>query len=343
MYTYFHKATWQSAVYFYKRSKKRKDSSGRFMITALLCMLITATAGTATARTGPIADFPTPSPMAVGFSFPLAKINDSTMARIKSVGIDYIEIAGITGLADKQTDIKYSDAKLREMAAKAKKAADNAGVKIWSIHMGYGSHIDLSERNEAKREKTIAFHKKILMMCQILRPQIILFHPSWYLGLHERPQRIAQLIKSCRELLPIIEKQGATMVIENMLGYELQKDEKYERPLCRSVAETKAIFKRLPAAIGSAIDMNHIKNPEKLITAMGSRLKTVHVADGNGREENHYLPCSGKGDNNWNAILAVLYKVHYAGPFMFECHYKDVSELTACYKTLYADYLSSLK
>lgn len=282
-------------------------------------------------------------PMAVGFSFPLSKINDSAMSRIKSVGIDYIEVAGISALVDKQTNLRYSDNELHQMAVRAKKAADKAGVKIWSIHMGYGSHIDLSERDEAKRKKTIAFHKKVLEMCQVLQPQIILFHPSWYLGLHERPQRIEQLNKSCKELLPVVERLGATMVVENMLGFELQKDEKYERPLCRTVEETTSIFSRLPAAIGSAIDMNHIKNPEKLILAMGSRLKTLHVADGNGKQENHYLPCSGKGKNNWNAILDALYKVHYKGPFMFECHYKDVSELPACYKTLYADYLASIK
>ncbi|UAY55604.1 sugar phosphate isomerase/epimerase family protein [Arachidicoccus terrestris] len=282
-------------------------------------------------------------PMAVGFSFPLSKINDSSMARIKSVGIDCIEIAGISALVDKQTHLRYSDDQLRQMALKAKKAADKAGVKIWSIHMGYGSHIDLSERDESKRQKTITFHKKVLDMCEVLRPQIILFHPSWYLGLHERQQRTDQLIKSCKELLPIIEKQGATMVVENMLGFELQKDEKYERPLCRTVEETKRIFSRLPAAIGSAIDMNHIKNPEKLILAMGGRLKTLHVADGNGKQENHYLPCSGKGENNWNAILGALYTVRYRGPFMFECHYKDISELPACYNTLYEDYQASIK
>ena len=277
-------------------------------------------------------------PMEIGFSFPLSKINDSSMARIKSVGIDCIEIGGISALVDKETNLRYSDTELYQMALKAKKAADKAGVRIWSMHMGYGKHIDLSERDDTQREKTISYHKKVLEMCKVLRPHIVLFHPSWYLDLNEREQRTTQLIKSCKELLPVIKNLGFTMVIENMLGFELQKDDQYERPLCRTVAETKSIFARLPAAIGSAIDMNHIKDPEKLILAMGSRLKTIHVADGNGKQENHYLPCSGKGLNDWNAIIGALYKVHYKGPFMFECHYKDVSELAVCYKELYADY-----
>lgn len=318
--------------------KKQNSRMRLLMAIALICMGTLLQSGLVHAQSMA----KTKAPMTVGFSFPLARINDSSMAKIKSVGIDCIEISGISALVDKQTHLRYSDEDLRQMALKAKRAADKAGVRIWSIHMGFGKNIDISERQEARRAKTIAFHKKVLAMCQILQPKIILFHPSWYLGLNEREQRTVQLIRSCKELLPLISQLGATMVVENMLGFERQKDEQYERPLCRTVEETIAIFSRLPKSIGSAIDMNHIKNPEKLILAMGSRLKTIHVADGNGHEENHYLPCTGKGQNDWNAILDALYKVHYHGPFMFECHYKDVSELPACYRTLYSNYLTTL-
>ena len=285
-------------------------------------------------------DYP---PMAVGFSYPLSNINDSSMQAIKAAGVDCIEIAGISNLVDQQTNLKFSREALSAMALKAKMATDKAGVKIWSIHMGFGKHIDLSELDHQKHAKTIAFHQEVLNMCRILQPTIILFHPSWYLGLHEREARTRALIESCKELLPQIQQLGATMVIENMLGFELQKDSLYERPLCRSVQETEAIFARLPKAVGSAIDMNHIKNPEKLILAMGRRLKTVHIADGNGHEENHYLPCNGKGQNNWNAILDALYAVDYKGPFLFECHYKDFSQFRTCYQELYQKFLASKK
>ncbi|MEC3880521.1 sugar phosphate isomerase/epimerase family protein [Parapedobacter sp. 10938] len=65
--------------------------------------------------------------------------------------------------------------------------------------------------------------------------------------------------------------------------------------------------------------MNHIKHPERLIRALGKRLKHVHIADGTGDAENHWLPCSGKGNNDWPAILAALDEAGYAGPFMYEC------------------------
>jgi hypothetical protein len=92
---------------------------------------------------------------------------------------------------------------------------------------------------------------------------------------------------------------------------------------------------RLPADIYSAIDMNHIKNPENLIRAMGPRLKSVHMADGHGEAENHYFPCSGQGSNNWVAILAALHEAQYSGPFLYESAHADVKDLKPCYASIY--------
>lgn len=284
-----------------------------------------------------------PAKMTLGYSIGIQKIDAAKMQYAKSVGMDCIEVGGFSGLVDRKTlEFKYTDPELMAMAKKVKKATDAAGVKIWSVHMGFGQSIDLSERNDVRRAKMLAFHKKVLKMVAILNPEIVLFHPSWYLGLNERELRIRKLISSCEVLNPIIRKMGATMVIENMLGPELLKSEKYERPLCRTVEETKMIMKRLPKSIGSAIDMNHIKHPEKLILAMGHRLKTVHIADGTGEAENHYLPCSHEGLNDWDKILSALYKVKYKGPFLFECHFKDEQQLSDCYQELYDHYVKSL-
>lgn len=284
-----------------------------------------------------------PKKMKVGYSIGIQKIDAASMQHARFVGMDCIEVGGFSGLVDKKTlSFKYSDAALMAMAQKVKQVTDAAGIKIWSVHMGFGQYIDLSALRDDRRAKMLAYHKKVLKMVAILRPEIVLFHPSWYLGLDERERRIEKLISSCKVLNPLIKKMGATMVIENMLGPELQKNEKYERPLCRTVEETKMIMKRLDNSIGSAIDMNHIKHPEQLILAMGRRLKTVHIADGTGEAENHYMPCSGEGLNDWNQILSALYQVKYKGPFMFECHYKDEQELTDCYEKLYGDYIQSL-
>lgn len=149
------------------------------------------------------------------------------------------------------------------------------------------------------------------------------------------------MIKSAVELNKMVKAMHATMVIENMFGPELLRSAKLEWPLFRTVDEVVEIMNKLPSDIYSAIDLNHIKYPEKLIYAMGARLKTLHVADGTDTAENHFFPCSGKGHNDWTAILTALNSVHYNGPFMYECAYKDESEFRSCYETLYRSFLLS--
>jgi sugar phosphate isomerase/epimerase len=283
-----------------------------------------------------------PKPLSVGYSIPIVNITPQKMIYAKSVGIDYIE-ASFAAFIDSNRNFKISDEELIEKVTKAKEAAEKAGIKVWSVHMPYGSHIDLSLANEKQRQEVVALHRKVLELCRILQPRVILFHPSYYLGLHEREVRKNQMIKSAIELNESVKSIDAIMVIENMLGPELNKDAARERPLCRTVEETVEIMNRLPKDIYSAIDMNHISHPERLIRAMGNRLKSVHIADGNGREENHYLPCNGLGGNNWNEILSALEEAHYTGPFMYESKIKDEKELKPCYDILFKSFISQKK
>ncbi len=276
----------------------------------------------------------TPKPLDLGYSIGIDKINPEKMKYAKSVGIDYIEVSP-NGLVSKDRSFNFSDEEMIEKMEKAKNAAEEAGIKIWSIHMPFGPNIDLSLANEEERRQVVALHQKLLGFFRILQPEIVLFHPSFYLGLNEREIRKNQMIKSAVELNKTVRDMNATMVIENMLGYELNVDAERERPLCRTVEETVEIMSRLPKTIFSAVDTNHIKDPEKLIRAMGKRLKSLHIADGDGKKECHFLPCSGEGQNNWTDILSALNEASYKGPFMFECAYKDVKDLKECYEQMY--------
>jgi len=281
-----------------------------------------------------------PERLDIGYSISILNITPENMSCAKSAGIQYIETS-FGGFIDENRNFKVSEEEIIEKIKKAKKAADDAGIKIWSVHMPFGKNIDLSLTDESERRQVLFLQKKIIQFCSILQPKIILFHPSFYLGINERENRKNQLIKSSLELNQTVKSIRATMVIENMLGYELMLDEKQERPLCRTVEETVEIMNRLPADICSAIDMNHIKNPEKLILAMGKRLKSIHVSDGDGKRECHFFPCSGQGENNWVEILSALQEVHYSGPFMYEVKNPDVTKMKSCYEFLYNKFLTN--
>lgn len=151
-----------------------------------------------------------------------------------------------------------------------------------------------------------------------------------------------QLVRSVGELLPDAKKIGARVVIENMLGYELVKDGNYERPLGRTVEEVLHIMSLVPREVDAAVDTNHIDNPELLISALGRRVRTIHVSDGDGRSECHELPGQGRGDNDWTAILKALYEdAHYRGVFMYEVKKAEFPQLKACYDRLYEQYVQS--
>lgn len=283
-----------------------------------------------------------PAPLEVGYSTSISKVTLAKMQYAKSVGISCIQIGVGHWVDRKKCTFVLSDNEITKEVARVKKITDAVGIKVWAIHMPFGRGIDLSLLDEAKRKKVIALQKKVLTFCRVFQPKIILFHPSWYLSLDARKEHVNQLVKSVMELKDAVRNIGATMVIENMTGPKLYVKSggvRYERPLCRTVEETMKIMNRLPEGIYAAVDMNHILHPEKLILALGDRLKFVHIADGDGAHERHYFPCSGKGMNDWTAILDALYKANYTGPFMYECHYKDVKDLTVCYALMYNRYI----
>ena len=282
-----------------------------------------------------------PLPLKIGASFSIETVTPETMSDAKSGGISCIQIS-VNGWFDKSGNFKLSDENIIKGVSDARKAAEGAGIKIWAIHMPFGKHIDISLIDKTEHQRVIALHKKVLQFCKTLKPEVVLFHPSWYLSLNQREEHISQMIKSVLELDKPVKGLGSIMVIENMTGPELHVmsgETKYERPLCRTVDEMMTIMNKLPQNIYAAVDMNHILNPEKMILALGARLKFVHVADGDGANELHYFPCSEKGMNDWMAILSALYKAQYSGPFMYECHYKELKDLTVCYNYMYNKFI----
>jgi hexosaminidase len=271
----------------------------------------------------------------VGISIGANALSKKKLQQISDAGIDCVE-TGLTAYINKDSlTFILTDAEMMKKMREIKQSATETGVEIWSIHMPYGKEIDISFVDEARRKKVIAFHQQVLKYVAVLKPKLILFHPSYYLELHQRELHIEQLVKSVVELNQMVKAAKATMVVENMLGPALlvAKGDQ-ERPLMRTVEECLAIFRRLPADVYAAVDLNHIAAPEKLLLALGERVKTLHVADGDGKAERHYFPCDGKGQNDWNAIFKALQQINYKGPFLYESSTKELSGYRECYDKL---------
>jgi hexosaminidase len=285
----------------------------------------------------------TPRRLKVGTSVQVKDVTPQKMRYAKSVGIDYIEV-GLSSIKVDLTGPSYAiqnKDEVIQLVKQAKQAADDAGITIWSVHMPYSPQIDLSRPNEDERRKVVELQKQIMLnFVPILRPKIVLFHPSFFLPRNEMERRKQQLIKSSTELDLVVRQMGATMVLENMNDAHDQ-----HMVLMQTTKDIVEMMNLVPDDIYSAVDLNHISHPEQVIRALGKRVKTLHVSDGTGIQEKHWLPCSEKGVNNWVAILSALNDTGYSGPFMFEValtEYSDFRELTSCYDKMYGDYVSSL-
>lgn len=318
--------------------KSKIDSMIRNL--SLVFLIFLSFSGTSTAS-APSAK--APRRLKLGTSVQLKEVTPEKMKYAKSVGIDYIEIGMSSikmGLTGDEYTIQNKDEVLG-LVRQAKQAADDAGITIWSVHMPYGPKIDLSLPNEDDRRKVVQLQKVIaLEFVSILRPKIVLFHPSFFLPRNEMEARKKQLVKSSTELDQVVKQIGATMVLENMNDAHEQ-----HMVLMQTTKDIVEVMNLVPGDIYSAVDLNHINHPEQVIRALGKRVKTLHVSDGTGIQEKHWLPCSGKGVNDWVSILSALNDTGYSGPFMFETartEYSDFRELTACYDKMYDDYASSL-
>ncbi|WP_293932278.1 sugar phosphate isomerase/epimerase family protein [Sphingobacterium sp. UBA6645] len=277
----------------------------------------------------------------IGYALDFQKITDQKMQYIKSLGINYIELSGIGALLDKNLQSTQVDpswtSKIKEVAAILKRNK----VKVWSIHMPFSLHLDISRVDEEGRLHVMEAQRNVLQVLKPVKAEIILFHPSFYLRLNERSERKAQLQKSVAYLNKEVKAIGSNMVVENMLGPSLTVNGR-ERPLMRSVEECLELFQGFPKDVGLAVDFCHIAEPQHLLASFGSRVKTLHVSNGDGTAEYHYLPCDTRGKNDWNSIFATLEKIKYKGVYMHECKYNDEKEIVDCYQHLWDAYQTSL-
>lgn len=156
-----------------------------------------------------------PEPLKVGYSLSINSFSLDTLKYARSADINFVEALGMNVFFDDQGNFVKNDEEVMKFMTNARNTADKAGIKIWSIHMSYSRYIDISTIDEEHRQRVVAQHVKLLEFLDILDPEIILFHPSYYLeSPGHRDQRGNKMIKSAKELNKAVKAIDATMVIE---------------------------------------------------------------------------------------------------------------------------------
>jgi hypothetical protein len=192
--------------------------------------------------------------------------------------------------------------------------ADAAGVEIWSIHLPYARDLDISDANEAQRQKTVLELGELIRSYKELGMKKMVIHGSYEITkpipVEDRKIRIAASRKSLAELAPVAESIHAQLALEGL-------------PRACLGNTSKEVLELLAGldSVGVCLDTNHMltETTDHFAKEVGKRIVTLHVSDYDGIDERHWLPQPGKGVNNFPAIIRNLLEAGYPGPFLFEC------------------------
>ena len=180
--------------------------------------------------------------------------------------------------------------------------AARLGMKTWSAHAwSWGA-----QKTEEESLLQLQHDAKI---AAILGAQILVFH---------RVDRLPNgeiHWKAYEQAAQIAEKNGLELAIETGTGGDLPG----EKPSYLDIIDlVDQIHLR---HVGICIDTGHsflYDDPkvEKVVEAVGNRLKSVHLHDNGGRQDDHQAP--GLGFINWDKVIPALKASSYDGPLMLE-------------------------
>jgi len=188
-----------------------------------------------------------------------------------------------------------------------------AGLKLWSVHLPYGSHVDISNPDAEGRAKAIEILRPQIEAAKGWGAQVLVIHGSFepYKD-EERGVRIVAAARGLREL----NKAAAPL----KLALEVLP----RTCIARDSGETALLAKECG---GICFDVNHLLNQshDEFLDEAGAQVITTHLSDYDGINERHWLP--GEFENcivPWKTVAERLTKEYgYTGPFLFELRCPD--------------------
>lgn len=126
-------------------------------------------------------------------------------------------------------------------------------------------------------------------------------------------------------MMPLLEKYDIQVCIENLFGITTLPSDDYDYSLNSRTQDLLHIIDSYNAIFGkdrfaACVDTGHAfvmgQDPAEMIRALGHRVRALHVADNNGRQDQHNAPY--QGGIHWADVLSALKEVHYQGSFNFE-------------------------
>lgn len=229
------------------------------------------------------------------------EMTDQHMQELKKNNLTYLEVDW-WGVAPEQ---------IEEWGKGVKERADKAGITIWSAHIEFGGVYDISQPDEATRQKAVEANLKDMeIICRTLKPQNLVVHASLEpIADSVRPAYLAAAKKSIQELAAKAKEYNVTLLVENLPRTCLGNTSTELLDIINGIDNTAICF-----------DVNHLLKEEhtEFVRNAGSKIKSTHMSDYDRKNERHWLPKTHDSVINWPELLHALVEAGYQGPFIYE-------------------------
>jgi sugar phosphate isomerase/epimerase len=204
-------------------------------------------------------------------------------------------------------------------AGKLRAALERLGIFPHSIHTPF-FNVNLASPEREVRRTGIAVVADAMTFLAELGGRTAIVHPSGRSGgpvyaLDNIGTAMEYAHRSMGELVKVAQETGVRIALENLPGTRLPC-----RPL-ESTQELRAFIADFPSEnVGICLDVGHCLisgyDPTDQARIASERLYALHLQDGDGRDDRHWMP--GRGMIDWPSLGAVLSDVDFDGAWTIE-------------------------
>lgn len=231
---------------------------------------------------------------------------------------------------DKNSFFDRTGAELEEFFQKHKSTAKETGIAINQMHMPYPMYVPRGSR-ELNDYLWGTVAPKSMNLCAFFECPYIVVHGfklSRFLGSEELEWRETE--KFLDTLAPMAKELKITICIENL--YTNISGHIIEGPCCNAKKAAERIDgfneKHHAEILGFCFDTGHANlvgiDMESFITALGNRLKVLHIHDNDGIADLHQIPFTftktreNRVSTDWEGFVRGLRGIHFDKTLSFE-------------------------
>jgi sugar phosphate isomerase/epimerase len=216
--------------------------------------------------------------------------------------------AGITAIeAGYQFFVSHSEAVVEENTQLFRQA----GIQIWSVHAPFSRGTgNMSDLDEPSRRRAVEYNKNVLERIALAGTSVYVIHPGSFAKEEEVPQMLRVLLDSLEELLPIAERTGVRLALENIIPRSPGSD-------CQEVRDVVEKFGS--EWLGVCFDSGHAHVAGQAKAGMEilkDLIITFHLEDTDGIRDMHFQP--GYGTVPWDDLGSILRTMDFESPIVVE-------------------------